>query len=502
MDPRIRNLSSTTFGGVRLSRHEIAEIQETVQFFPALSRTELVRTVCVQMDWHAPGGAPSLGLGLRVLRDLQRSGIIRLPPKRSPGRGPQKPLYFDRRTAPRPPPRAAADDDFLDMWRDIVGSVARAAAAHDRRWQRRRRSIRTMLVVLFVFRLARTPRQRGYVRVLADLWECCRRLGLELPQPRPVAASSMSAARAKVGGAVFERIHATVLRYANRDRSTLWKGLRAFAVDGSKLNLPQELAQEGYCPPSPQAQCPQGLLSCLYQIGRCLPLNFALHAHLDERRAALQHLATIGPGDLVVYDHGYFSFSLLRAHSERQVEAVFRLQRNASGSVRDFVVGSSSDEVVTVEPNETARRRWPGAELPPCRLRMVKYAIDGTVYALGTTLLDAERYPVADLADLYHGRWSVEELFKISGELLAIESFHSRSERTVKQELYAHFTLIAMAWLFASSNERQFESRAGEAGQPPRRADFNHSLDAVERELKALLLHQAPQLRNTLNHVL
>ena len=175
---------------------------------------------------------------------------------------------------------------------------------------------------------------------------------------------------------------------------------------------------------------------------------------------------------------------------------MFRLKRNASGRVRDFVAGSSCDEVVSVEPTETAHCRLPAADLTPCRLRLVKYAINNTVDALGTTLLDAERYPAAELADLYHGRWSVEELYKISKELLEIESFHSRSERTVKQELYAHFTLIAMARLFASRCERQFESRVEEAGRPPLRANFNHSLGAVERELEGLLLHQAPQRRS------
>ena len=105
MDPRIRNLPSTTFGGERLSRRAIAELQETVRFFPELSRTELVRTVCVQMDWHTPGGATRLGFGLRVLGELERRGIVRLPPKRGPGRGPQKPQPLDRRTAPQPPLR-------------------------------------------------------------------------------------------------------------------------------------------------------------------------------------------------------------------------------------------------------------------------------------------------------------------------------------------------------------------------------------------------------------
>ena len=102
MDPRIRNLASTTFGGERLSRPAIAEIQETVQFFPELSRSELARTVCEQMGWHTPGGATRLAFGLRMLGELERLGIVRLPAKRGPGQGRQKPLQFDHRTAPQP----------------------------------------------------------------------------------------------------------------------------------------------------------------------------------------------------------------------------------------------------------------------------------------------------------------------------------------------------------------------------------------------------------------
>ena len=391
----------------------------------------------------------------------------------------------------RPPPRPLADDDFVDMCLDILGSVARTANRHDQRWQRRRRSIHTLLVVLFVFRLVRTPRRQGYARALADLWERCRRLGLQLPQPRPVAASSMSVARAKVGASVFRSIHAAVLRYVGPDRSTLWKGLRAFAVGSSKLNLPRELMRAGYDPPGPRAHYPQGLLSCLYQLRRRLPCDFALVSHGNERRAARQHLAALFRGDLVVYDRGYYSRALLQAHHDRQVEAVFRLQRDACRQVRDFVAGSSCDEIVSLEPAGTA----------PLRLRLVKYAVHDTTYVLGTTLLDAEIHPVADLADLYHGQRSADELYKVSKELLRVEGFRGRSEQTIKQELYAHFTLIAMARLFASHSERQFEPLDGEASRAPLRVNFNQSLDAVERELEGLLL-QAPQLRDTLNQVL
>ena len=66
--------------------------------------------------------------------------------------------------------------------------------------------------------------------------------------------------------------------------------------------------------------------------------------------------------------------------------------------------------------------------------------------------------------------------YKISNELLQLESFHGRSEQAVNQELYAHFTLIAMARLFASRDERHFESRDEEADRAPLRANFNQSL--------------------------
>ena len=71
---------------------------------------------------------------------------------------------------------------------------------------------------------------------------------------------------------------------------------------------------------------------------------------------------------------------------------------------------------------------------------VVKYVVGSTEYALATTLLDTRRYRVRDLADLHHGRWNIEEMYKISKNMLRVEQSHGQSERAVKQELYAHFT--------------------------------------------------------------
>ena len=59
----------------------------------------------------------------------------------------------------------------------------------------------------------------------------------------------------------------------------------------------------------------------------------------------------------------------------------------------------------------------------PCRLRLVKYTAGETVFVLGTTLLDRKTYPAQDLRDLYLGRWGIEELYKISKQLMTVQDF-------------------------------------------------------------------------------
>ena len=46
IDPRIQRLKLTTFFGKRLTRRQIADVQEMVASLPGLSRNELGKTVC------------------------------------------------------------------------------------------------------------------------------------------------------------------------------------------------------------------------------------------------------------------------------------------------------------------------------------------------------------------------------------------------------------------------------------------------------------------------
>ena len=197
----------------------------------------------------------------------------------------------------------------MRLWGNMIGTVVRVANEHDRLWRQRRRVLNTLLVTLFVFRLVFSKDRQGYATTVAELWEQCRMMGIALPQATPVAASAMCRARAKLDEGLFRRLHGEILREAGAaDGGKRWKGRRIFAVDGSKLNLPRQLRANGYRTPSAQAWYPQGLLSCLYQLRAKMPVDFDLHAHGNERAAALGHLPALSEGDVVVYDRGYYSY--------------------------------------------------------------------------------------------------------------------------------------------------------------------------------------------------
>ena len=82
MDPRIGKPKTTTFRRHRLTRMQIALMQETVGLFPNDSRRELDRTPVENFGWTAPSGSCREQLCLRILEQLEALDILTLPDRR------------------------------------------------------------------------------------------------------------------------------------------------------------------------------------------------------------------------------------------------------------------------------------------------------------------------------------------------------------------------------------------------------------------------------------
>ena len=407
-------------------------------------------------------------------------------------RGAQPPQTATRPLTTAQKGRAGAKDRrFSRQWEGLIAAATAVAAREDARWQKRRRVFNSLLIMLFVFRLVLAPRRQSYRITLCELWEYCRDAGIALPQEHPPAASSISEARAKLDPDVFRTVHREVL--AHMDTDPLWKGHRIFAVDGSRFTLPRELTRDGYRTANADTQYPQAMVSALYRLSARIPVDFGLFAHDDERRAALTHLQHVREGDVIVYDRGYFSFDMLTAHRERGLHAVFRIPGNANPTFDAFIASQETDRVLDLAPPRKA------AHLPACPVRLVKYSVAETDYCLATSLHDSQRYSIRMLADLYHGRWSIEELYKTSKTL--ITEFHARSERGIRQELYAMFTLVAVTRIFTNRCDSDIKGDAID-DQPDMRTNLINGARLVGREVERLFLRHSEMIAESVTRII
>jgi len=404
-------------------------------------------------------------------------------------------------------------DPFILLWQRILHIVFQVAEEFDQQWQQRKRLINTMLLILFIFRLVFSKNKQGYGTTIMELWDQCRIMNIPLPQQKPIAPSAFSNARRKLDETIFKTLNSKIIAAYEQDLGEqYWKGHRLFAVDGSKINLPRQLLNKPYKRPSNNAYYPQGLISCLYQLKTRIPHDFELASHYNERTAALSHLKKLHQHDLVTYDRGYFSYAMLYYHVQAGVDAVFRLPQNSFKAIEEFYAGNSNDTIVTLEVSAARQKeilsKYPDIRFIPLQLRLVKYTYDETTYVLGSTLLDSQRYQINELSDLYHSRWGIEELYKISKELIDVGDFHAQSERGVKQELYAHFVLITLNRIFASHaeeniNEKQITSTDRLVNTNPLfKVNMKNALLTMARNLEQLFLQQVAQVAQTINNMI
>ena len=406
------------------------------------------------------------------------------------------------------------DESFAVLWEKVAQIINDVAEQYDKKWRVRQRLINSMLIILLGFRLVCSKNSQSYGTTIDELWDSCHKLNLPLPQKGSIASSSFCAARKKLDETVFRDINRKIIQtYSDeaKNESHQWHGHRIFAVDGSRINLPRGLLNSGYKLMSNDTHYPQGLLSCLYQVKSQIPFDFTLVPHINERACAEQHLQVLEKDDIVVYDRGYYSYLLLHHHFERGIHPVFRLQKNSSAVIDEFFLSPQTDALVSITPASTTRREilaeYPHITIVPIPLRLIKYQIGDETTCLATTLLDQNRYTVQDFIEIYHSRWSIEELYKTGKRMFVIEDFHAQTERGVKQEIFAHFVLVTMNRLFAnqaeidlnvsgSSTNQDGSDRlfsASPSDQPLRcfRINFKHCIHMFTQSIEELVLLHA-----------
>jgi Transposase DDE domain len=251
-----------------------------------------------------------------------------------------------------------------------------------------------------------------------------------------------------------------------------WHGHRTFLVDGSTCSMPDTpTLQDAFGQSTeqrPGCGFPMAHLLGLFHAGTGVLLKLVVAPLLTHDLAQVQAVhPTLQPGDVLVADRGLCSYAHLALLVQAGFHAVLRV---GARQIIDFTPGRPfvtpsvrrtpavkgiprsrwlkalgvHDQLVTWLKPKTCPSwltREALAALPETLvLREMRYGIGRPGFrtrqiTLVTTLLDGERYRVADLAELYHQRWRVETSLAQLKTSMQMDVLHCKTVPGVLKEL-------------------------------------------------------------------
>ena len=224
-------------------------------------------------------------------------------------------------------------------------------------------------------------------------------------------------------------------------------GLRLMAIDGQVLAMADTPDNDRYFGRNPgdrgSSAYPQARAVYLCECGTHAVVDAGLWPYVvSEHVGARRLLRRLGPGTLVMWDRGLYSYDQVRAAARTGAQVLCRL--SAAVKPTQLRVLPDGSRLVRAFPTDAARRRS-GECLD---LRLIEYTLEapglpghGQTHRLLTTLTDPQAYPAVDLVCAYHQRWEVEG---VADEIETHQSGHapggpvlrSRKPLGVLQEFY------------------------------------------------------------------
>lgn len=200
--------------------------------------------------------------------------------------------------------------------------------------------------------------------------------------------------------------------------------------------------------------------------------------------ALTNHLKT---GQILLADRLFMAFKFFKQCRQSGAELLFRAREDRIlPKERIFRDGSYGSRIYDSEKGST----------DSMEVRVVEFVLemtrDGktteTTYRLITTLMDAEKYPMDELAKLYRERWEVELMLdEVKNHLMDGKLLRSRMPELVKQEIYA------MMMAYNVIRYSMYEAAEFEKIDPDE-LSFTHSKNVVERYLPKFGFFPPPPL--------
>lgn len=268
----------------------------------------------------------------------------------------------------------------------------------------------------------------------------------------------------------------------------LWHGRRVRLVDGSTITMPDTAANQAAYPQAktqrPGCGFPIARIVVVFSLAVGTVLEAALGPYKGKQTGENSLFRTLDkdllPGDLLVADRyfsGWFDIVLL---ARRGVDVVLHKHQKRPTDFRTGRRLGREDHVV----------RWPK---PPCpewlsqqddaalpeeleirelRVQVKQKGFRVQSLTVVTTLLDDERYPLKEIADLYRRRWEAELNLRSLKSVLQMDHLRCKTPERVRNEFFLH--LLSYNLL-----RRVMVAAAIAAGVEPRQVSFKGTLQTL-----------------------
>ena len=318
-----------------------------------------------------------------------------------------------------------------------------------------------------------------------------------------VTKGGFSSARKKLDPWAFQRLNEVAVdSFYSEVEYYGWAGYRVVSVDGSRAVLPnhpsvkKEFGEHLF---GPKADSKRSLatFSMVYDVFNHVTLDAAIAPYTtSEQTLLMTHLDKLSAGDLLLLDRGYPSFWLLFLLKARGIEFCVRLKEDWL-QVKKFTESDlKEEEVVFTLPKKDRKKLadYPHFTDTAIRCRLIKVILaDGSKEILCTSLLDTEKYPYQEFAELYHYRWGEEEAYKLLKCRAELENFSGKTAISVKQDFYAKIFLMSLCAIYAFPIEEKVreEYKADEKRKFDQQINHTHALSVTQDILVGVFLkHQ------------
>ena len=288
--------------------------------------------------------------------------------------------------------------------------------------------------------------------------------------------SSISRARMKISPALFAELNRELIKdiYEDKEEIKTFKNFRIFAVDGTRLELPnmyipKDVKQSediktiyGQGSNQHDKYAITSRTSTLYDVENKIIIDGIFNSiYSSEGFMAIEHINYLVQlnkdvkakyNDLITYDRGYPSIGLICHHYNKKIDFLMRVKNNSFKAVTQFKNSKKTDEIIELEiTKDTLYNLQKDKQHPDLKqlakelkigqkikVRAIKVMLkSGEVEVLLTSLFSQEKYKTEIFKELYFKRWGIEISYDILKNIFKVENFTGLTQIAINQDFLA-----------------------------------------------------------------